>query len=58
MKLEMIGILTDADRFERFTPDHQGIMKAAATGLAFLSVWRFNKLMKAIQLQAKAVQAA
>jgi hypothetical protein len=57
MKSEMLNILTDADRFERFTPDHQGIMKAAASGSVFLAVWRFNKLMTAIQLQAKAVQA-
>ena len=58
VKRAVIDMLTDADKFERFTPDHQEIMKAAAYGPRFLAARRFNEILRDIQRQAQAVQAA
>jgi hypothetical protein len=58
MKRAMVNILTDADSLNRFTPDHQAIMKAAASGFGFLAERRFKKIVTAIQQQVQAVQAA
>lgn len=55
MKRAMVDMLTDADRFERFTPDHREIMRAAASGPRFLAARRFNKILRDIQRQAQAV---
>jgi hypothetical protein len=58
MKRAMTNILTDADRFQRFAPDHQAIIKAAASGSRFLAERRFKRILTAIQQQAEALQAA
>ena len=56
MKSEMINILSNSDRFDRFISEHQKLMKEAAAGLAILAHWRFNKIVDSIQAQAKEVR--
>ena len=53
MKSEMINLLTDPDRFERFIPSHQNIIESAASGSALLACWRFTKIMRDLQGQIK-----
>ena len=53
MKAELVNLLTDGDRFDRFIPAHQKQIKAGATGFAFLANWRINKVIDAIQLEAR-----
>ena len=43
VKQEMANIIVDRDRFERFTPNHRGIMKTAASGSVFLATWRLKR---------------
>ena len=55
MKTELINLLTDTDRFSRFIPTHQKLIKEGATGLAFLANWRINKVIDALQQEAKKI---
>ncbi len=54
MKTELINLLTDADRFIRFIPAHQKLIKDGATGLAFLANWKnqFRETIKCISAVA------
>jgi hypothetical protein len=57
MKSEMINLLIDPDRIQKFIPSHQNIIKSAASGSVLLARWRFNKIMRGIQDQMKEVVA-
>lgn len=56
MKAALIDLLTDADRYTRFIPEHQKLIKAGAAGLPFLANWRINKVIDAIQRDAREAQ--
>lgn len=53
MKAELVNLLTDGDRFDRFSAAHQIQIKAGATGFSFLANWRINKVIDALQLEAR-----
>ncbi|MBI1348649.1 hypothetical protein GC163_20445 [bacterium] len=57
MKSEMIDILSDSDRFGRFVPAHQKLMKDAAAGMSIFAHWKFNKLFDSIQAQANTISS-
>ena len=56
LKQEVMKVITDPDRYERFIPDHQNLLQETATGWTFLAFQKFNKIMRSIQDQALAIQ--
>jgi hypothetical protein len=52
LKEELINVLVDRDRFERFFPEQQSNIKAAAIGSSFLAFRRLNKIMDSLRQQA------
>ncbi len=56
MKNELINLLADPDKFSRFIPSHQEIIKAGATGFALLANRRINKVRIEIGKSAQRIQ--
>ena len=53
MKAALTNLVMDVDKLDRFSPEHQEVIKKGATGLSLLSNQRINRVVNSIQREVQ-----